>query len=495
MARNYASPGVDFQETEKVALYEGPNTTATAVVGGANKGPLTITEISSKSLLNKTFGYDSIAVKSAEVVLEKSRKVYFQRVIPELSTKTAKGVAGVVATDCFVWETPTLDSTLNGYVINVVVTAGAVSISIYNGPTLLESFGQMSLVSTDANYVLSVFNKRSNLFVMSRTAVPYPEGGYTGGVFTVRDGKDGIADLDAIDYIGSSTRGGIRSFYNVEAIDIFTLIVPGVTDSEVILEMNALTLERKDIMCVPDIPDNLSMIAANDWVNATGVYTTNPRLDNSYMAFYYPWVERYNYETKEYEFLPPSAFAVAQYCLNDASSRCWFAPAGFDRGLLKTATSLRHDMSKEERDLVYGGTSVINPIINHRTKGIIIMGNKTTKRPILDEDESPLCSVNVRRLCNYIRKFTIDISLTELFNPNDSYTWESWRLKILPRMRLLQENRGLTDFRVIMDETTVTEEAIQRKEMPGVIWVKPVLATEYIPISFIVTEDSVLFTN
>ena len=62
-------------------------------------------------------------------------------------------------------------------------------------------------------------------------------------------------------------------------------------------------------------------------------------------------------------------------------------------------------------------------------------------------------------------------------------------------MRDIQGKRGLTDFKVVADETNNTGEVIDRNEFVADIFVKPARAINFITLNFIAVRTGVAFTE
>lgn len=405
-------------------------------------------------------------------------------------------VSGTDDSAPFVFTTKSFDSTLNGCTVKVEIgDDDVVTVTLSKGTVVLEKLSGFTVTSGVLNYLATAYGNKSSYLTCVRTSATLE--GYTGGTYTIAGGNNGIAGLTAADVVGVDN-SGLKAFYSADTVDVYTLIAPGWSDPEVIEELNNITIARGDCMAIVDVPQGLTPALAKEWVDGTGTYSgTNDKLDNEFLAVYFPWVYKLDRRTGANVLLPNSCFVASQYAFNDAKANPWYAPAGLDndRGVLKRAVNVQYELTKEERDLLYGEASVINPIVIFKDKGVVLFGNKTTRRGGINDANSAKSSINVRRLCNYIKKFVISISLTELFNPNDRFTWNSWKLKIEPRLRAIKEGRGLEAYKIVMDETTVTPEAIADGSMPGTIYIKPIRAAEWIPITFVVTSDDVIFTE
>ena len=507
MAKDYMSAGVGFTEREIRPEVTSPESLSYGVIGGAKKGPLELTLITSTNQLKSVFGTSAstdFGVWAAKKILGNSNRVYFQRVVGEDAAKgttpttitvtTGEGDEAVTETVAVpvVFTTKEYDSTLEGAVINLTVVDGVVAYTATLGNTVLETLTGLGLDDTKANYLITVINKKSKYFDVAIT-----EGealaDYTGGTYTISGCDDGIDSLTAEDVAAA-----FDAFSSSEMVDVSTVIAPGWSDVEVISAGKELVNYRGDVMYIPDCPKGLTPEQFKEWANSIGDFQDNVNLDNEQFATYYPWVYDEDEATGETILTPPSGWAAAQFAYTDNVVGAWFAPAGVQgnnpRGLLQGARGLEHYLTKEERDMVYSECRA-NPIVKFYGRGIVLWGNKTMKKVESFETPSALSSINVRRLCNYIRKFVTDISLTEVFNPNDSATWNSWKLKINPRLRAIQENRGISEYQIKMDASTVTETDIVEGRMPGQIYIKPVRAVEWIPITFVVTSDSVEFSE
>ena len=62
-------------------------------------------------------------------------------------------------------------------------------------------------------------------------------------------------------------------------------------------------------------------------------------------------------------------------------------------------------------------------------------------------------------------------------------------------MRDIQGKRGLTDFKVVADETNNTGEVIDRNEFVADIFIKPARAINFITLNFIAVRTGVAFTE
>jgi len=59
----------------------------------------------------------------------------------------------------------------------------------------------------------------------------------------------------------------------------------------------------------------------------------------------------------------------------------------------------------------------------------------------------------------------------------------------------VQSRLGLTDYRVILDESTTTPELIDRNILYAKIFIKPARAIEFIAVDFILTDSGAAFED
>lgn len=342
-------------------------------------------------------------------------------------------------------------------------------------------------------HILIKFNKEA---VKPATTTSEVEVKFSGLKVNISGADDGISSITP-----KNLAEAIAKFSSPENIDISTIIVPGHSEPEVIDALTALCNYRGDCMAIIDPPKDLNPQEVVAWSNGIGVdETETPKLDNEFFATYYPWVQVRSPISSSSIWCPPSVVVASQWCFSDSKSEQWFAPAGYgsaQRGVLDSVSDIAYELSKEDRDLIYSNTddNVINPIAKFIGKGCVLWGNKTTKRTPDFAQNSCTTALNVRRLLNYIRKVVTNVSLNTLFEPNEKTSWSAWKLACEPYFRAIKINRGLDDYKLIMDETTVTEEDRKAGRAPAIIWVKPIRAIEYIPMTLYATESSVVWQS
>ena len=95
----------------------------------------------------------------------------------------------------------------------------------------------------------------------------------------------------------------------------------------------------------------------------------------------------------------------------------------------------------------------------------------------------------------YIKKEVSRRAATLLFDQNVQATWDRFRGSVEPFLDGVKSRFGLTEFKVVLDETTTTPDLIDRNIMYAKIFLKPARAIEFIAIDFMITNSGASFED
>ena len=314
--------------------------------------------------------------------------------------------------------------------------------------------------------------------------------------------------------LSGGTENGNSAYYTVkraidtiadpESLDMNLLLVPGLTNDPLTTHMINVCEERADAMALIDLSDVYtpsheqyqSSVSARlgSGVDTVAQALKDRRIDSSYGATFYPWVQTRDESTGRLLWIPPSVAMLGVLASSQAASHLWFAPAGFNRGGLSDGaagipiTNVTERLTSKERDKLY--ESKINPIASFPSSGIVAFGQKT-----LQERQSALDRINVRRLVIYLKKQISILSTQVLFEQNVQSTWNRFKSLVEPFLANVKVQFGITDYRLILDETTTTADLIDQNIMYAKIMVKPARAIEYIAIDFVVASTGASFDD
>ena len=266
---------------------------------------------------------------------------------------------------------------------------------------------------------------------------------------------------------------------------------------ELLDELNSLNVDRKlTAFIIGDTPLRLAAdgTSLQNWAtNTAGAIQTgdeglvNPGGEQAaYMAVYYPHGATTNLDGSNVV-VPSSHIVLRTMAFNDQVAFPWFAPAGFQRGVVTNASSVGYvdvdnsnefvpvSLSEGQRDTLYANK--VNPIGQFPGRGLAVFGQKT-----LYPNASALDRVNVGRLIVYIRERLDDIVKPFLFEPNDEITRQNAKVVVDRFLGNLVSQRGLYDFLTVCDTTNNTPARIDRNELYIDVAIQPVKAIEFIYI-------------
>jgi len=304
------------------------------------------------------------------------------------------------------------------------------------------------------------------------------------------EGGDNGTESSNSPIVGSAaTKNGIHALDD-DLLGISIAAVPGISDDEVQNELITLAESTQNFLAVVSPPFGTSYNTVEevvDWVNGKAAGRT-AAINSSWAAVYWPWVQVFDALAAKDRWYDPVIYAVRQMVATDATAETWFAPAGFRRGRLTKPTAVEVSLNQGDRDALYN--SNINPIVNFNPEGITIFGQKTAQRL-----STALDRVNVRRLMIYLRKVLLQAGRANLFEPNDEFTWDAVKQDATTVLADIQTRRGITDFKVICDETVNTPLRVDRNELWCKILLKPTKTAEWIVFEVNLTNQSSKFSG
>lgn len=373
--------------------------------------------------------------------------------------------------------------------------------------SVLETFPFLSLASNaktvdgSTNYVKDVINNASNYIWFA---------GFDSDYTVAGAGTDAI---NASDYLLSANRtaktvdmdSGVASsslnpaqiatafdlFEDPDTVQIDFLVAPQSSarsaNTTIVNDLVATAQSlRKDCVVVAsparaDVINNnaitTSVVAGADALTSSSYLV----LDNNYLKVYDKYNDRFVY-------IPAASSTAGVMASSDANFAPWFSPAGTRRGQYLGITSLAWSPTKAQRDTLY--KAGVNPIANIPGQGILLYGDKTKlARP------SAFDRINVRRLFLVIERAIAAAAKDVLFNFNDEFTRAEFVNIVEPFLREIQGRRGITDFRVVCDETNNTPALIDRNEFQADIFIKPARSINYVTLNFVGVRTGVDFSE
>jgi len=202
-------------------------------------------------------------------------------------------------------------------------------------------------------------------------------------------------------------------------------------------------------------------------------------VDNNFLKVY----DKYN---DRYIMVPAASSTAGIMAATDNNAAPWVSPAGTRRGNYLGITSLAYSPTKAQRDTLY--KAAVNPIANIPGQGVMLYGDKThMNRP------SAFDRINVRRLFTSLEKAIGEFAKASLFELNDEFTRAEFVNNVEPLLREVKGRRGITDFKVVCDETNNTASVIDRNEFVATLFIKPARSINFITLNFVATRTGADF--
>lgn len=367
---------------------------------------------------------------------------------------------------------------------------------------VLEVFQNLSMASDGktatgaGNYYKDVINNQSRyLWWTASTSIGTNAGSsavggttYTGSTTPLTDslvnGADGSAPTAA------NLINAYDKFKSSEDIDLSFVLGSGNGQTVATHLINNIAEVRKDLLvCLSTTRASVVNNSTYEGKEAEDIVTYRNLLpSSSYAIMDSGWKYQYDKYNDLYRYVPANGDTAGLMVRTDTTNDPWYSPAGFNRGNMKNVIKLAYNPRKAERDTLY--KNGINPIVTFPGQGTVLYGDKT-----LLAQPSAFDRINVRRLFIVLEKAISRASQSTLFEFNDAFTRSQFRNLVEPFLRDVQGRRGITDFRVVCDETNNTGEVIDRNEFVGDIYIKPARSINFIQLNFVAVRTGVEFSE
>lgn len=571
MAETLISPGVLARENDQSQVTSQPITVGAAIIGPTVKGPVEIpTIVTSYSEYQNKFGSTFISggqvytyftsIAAYNYFTNGGESLLVARIVSgtyaPASTIGNQAPSGSNTSGSFILETLSKGNIMNSssslsasgslasgsidnirwQIVNSSTSSGTFSLLIRQGndttntPIVLETWTNISLDPTQANYIAAVlgdqvqnynsttnqititgsYTNRSNYVRVSSVTNNTPfyfdnngnpknqftssmpvnaSGSFTGGTGNMITGS-GAKYYDAIIAGVLNSQGAVSDNYtnminllsNQDDYRFNVILTPGLIDSGAfaspITSIITNTQNRGDSIYIIDSVPYGSIV--NDAVVAAATRNT------SYAATYWPWLQTVDPDSGQRVFVPASTMIGGVYAYNDNVSEPWFAPAGINRGGLSTVIRAEQKLPQSSRDTLYTGK--VNPIATFPGTGTVVYGQKT-----LQTAASALDRVNVRRLLISLKSYISQVANNLVFEQNTASTRNQFLSQVNPFLESVQQRQGLYAFKVIMDDSNNTPDVIDRNQMVGQIYLQPTKTAEFIYLDFNILPTGATF--
>ena len=449
------------------------------------------------------------------------------KIMNSTSTQNLDGTLPSGSADNFRWQIVS-PNTASG-TFSLIIRQGNDST---NSPSILESWGPLSLDPFSPNYIEKVIGNQvetvasdngeyylqlsgnyenlSNYIRVKQVNITTPEyldnsgnpkSQYTASIPILSSGTFGAATGDNIpsgvgnyyqNVSNTNSQGLIGADY-IQSISLLSnkdqyrynfITAPGLISS---LPTHATAITT----LISNIADNGNSMVILDVTeygqNINSVVADATALNTSYAATYWPWIQTVDPNTAQQVWVPASTLIPGVYAFNDNSTEAWFAPAGTSRGIISNAIRAERFLTQGNRDTLYEAN--INPIATFPNSGITVFGQKT-----LQKKASALDRVNVRRLLIELKNYISQVADNFVFEQNTAATRNNFLLQVNPYLSSVQQRNGLYGFRVVMDESNNTPTVIDNNQLVGAIYLQPTKTAEFIYLNFNILPTGAQFS-
>jgi phage tail sheath protein FI len=370
--------------------------------------------------------------------------------------------------------------------------------------TILERYAFLSLASDaktndgSSNYAKDVVNNASRyvyLATFEGTLAGLTNAGTAAQGTTYSASATG--DIDSSLTVGADSAAlttsqfatGFALVSDVDTVIVDFLIAPGMASSgdQVTVVNNLISIAsstRKDCVVVAS-PDRAAVVNSATPVTSS-ITTTDSFTRSSYAVISNNYLKIYDKYNDQYINIPDASSVAGLMAASDLNAAPWFSPAGQRRGALLGVTALAYSATKAERDTLY--KAGVNPVANIPGQGVLLFGDKTfLARP------SAFDRINVRRLFLTVERAIALAARNVMFEFNDEFTRAEFVNIVEPFLREIQGRRGITDFRVVCDESNNTAAVVDRNEFIANVFIKPARSINYVTLNFVAVRTGVEF--
>jgi len=282
---------------------------------------------------------------------------------------------------------------------------------------------------------------------------------------------------------------GYDLFKDTDNVDV-SLLLQGSHSKEVGKYIIDLAELRKDCVAFvsPEITDVKDKTPAEAFDNVVDFKKNQLNKNSSYAVLDSGWKYQYDKYYDTFRWMPLNPDIAGLCARTDVSDDPWFSPAGYNRGQIRNVVKLAFNPTKALRDGLYANS--INPVISQPGQGTLLFGDKT-----LLSKPSAFDRINVRRLFIILEKAVATAAKFQLFEFNDEFTRANFLGIVEPFLRDVQARRGITEFKVVCDETNNTAEVIDKNQFVADIYIKPNRSINFIQLNFIATRSNVQFSE
>ena len=254
----------------------------------------------------------------------------------------------------------------------------------------------------------------------------------------------------------------------------------------IVNDLTSIATDRKDCIVVASVDKNGVVGKTNSQQSANAVTFVDGLTKSSYLVVDNNYLKVFDKYNDKYINIPACSSTAGLMAASDIIADPWYSPAGQRRGNYRGVTDIIANPNQTQRDQLY--KAGVNPIANIPGSGLILFGDKT-----LESRPSAFDRINVRRLFIAIEKSIGEAAKNVMFEFNDEFTRAEFTNIVEPFLRRVKGRRGITDFRVVCDDTNNNQEVIDNNQFVANIFVKPARSINFVQLNFVAVRTGVDF--
>lgn len=206
-------------------------------------------------------------------------------------------------------------------------------------------------------------------------------------------------------------------------------------------------------------------------------------VNSNYSLGYCGWLNINCPLTGDRVWCPPSVKAVANYVTNDRTGYVWDTCAGLTRGTLAGINECAIDLDQANAGKLYSASW--NYVMRTYNSGHTLEGIKTFQLA-----PTALSRVPVRRLLLWLERSVRLVAKRFIYEQNTDTARAQFVASIDPYFKTARLNGGISEYKIICDETNNTPTTIDNNELNVTIKIKPIHSIEWILVTFVCVAQS-----
>jgi hypothetical protein len=280
----------------------------------------------------------------------------------------------------------------------------------------------------------------------------------------------------------SDLNSAVAEILNKELYTVDVITSNGRSDVSFMRKLEEVARTRGDAVAFLDVPSNAQTAqAAIDFRNLT------LNLNSSYAALFASDLLEMDPVNGKMLYVPPSGAMAGLYARTSRVAQPWFSIAGLNRGLTD-AIDVRTSFNDTDSTRLF--QAQVNYMRKFVGKGIPLWEQST-----LYNRNSALQFLNVRFLCNLLKRSMYDFLLYGLQEPGDDILRRQLKLGLEEFLKLVKSLRGISSYRVVIDSTNNPSSLVNSGILAIAVVIVPILAVREIRLTLVLSKEGLEVTE